>query len=304
MTSTVAIAGSLPVLCTPFDDDLRIAEGDFEAAANWVVDAGSDGCVFPGVASEVETLSADERAELVRRLGATIDGRIPFIVGASDPEPDAVRARMLEGAQAGAAAAMVMAPAHLGADVGAQMSFFAAAARDAPIPILLQNAPKPIGAGLAPTLVAEIAAHPSIRFVKEETAPCGQNLTRLTAVAGDRIDGVFGGAGARHVVDELARGSRGAMPACEFADLHARLLSAWRKGERDEARRLYVASLPALVLQSVFRVRMTKATLAARGVIAATGSRAAGPEMDDHDRAELRRLLEDLEPDLALAPPR
>jgi dihydrodipicolinate synthase/N-acetylneuraminate lyase len=47
---------------------------------------------------------------------------------------------------------------------------------------MLQNQPKPIGAGLTPEEVAEVAnAVPEIRYVKEETAPCGQHLTRIKA---------------------------------------------------------------------------------------------------------------------------
>jgi 4-hydroxy-tetrahydrodipicolinate synthase len=157
---------------------------------------------------------------------------------------------------------------------------------------MLQNAPAPMGAGLSPDKVAAIVrAVPAIRSVKEETLPCGQHVTALSAAVGDRLDGVFGGAGARYVMDELARGAAGTMPAAELTDVHVALVRAFRAGRTEEARRLYSRTLPLLLFQAVFRVRMTKIVLAARGLLSSTSARAAGPVPDAGDEAELGALI-------------
>lgn len=297
------LRGAFPVLCTPFRDNGEVDEEDFRSLIAFVLDCGADGCVFPGVASEVDTLTPGERARLIAILGETLGGRIPFIVGASEQTAQGVIARMAEGEAAGASAAMVMAPGHLGKDVAAQTSFFAEVAAGASLPILLQNAPVPIGAGLAPEDVAQIARPvPAIRFCKEETMPCGQNLSRIMASAGASIEGVFGGAGGRYITDELARGSLGTMPASEFADLHVALVRAWSRGDQAEARRLFEVSMPLLNFQAIFRMHMTKATLARRGVIRHTHVRGAGPRMDAGDRHELHALLDRIAPELTLHP--
>jgi 4-hydroxy-tetrahydrodipicolinate synthase len=297
------LRGTFPVLCTPFRDDGTVDEADFRSLIGFVRACGADGCVFPGVASEVTTLTPAERARLIALLGKELDGAIPFIVGASENTPEAVVARIAEGQSAGAAAAMVMAPGHLGQDVAAQTAFFVSVAGGANLPILLQNAPAPIGAGLAPEDVAAIArAVPQVRFCKEETMPCGQNLTRILVAAGDAIEGVFGGAGGRYITDELARGSLGTMPASEFADLHVALVNAWGQGRADEARRLFEVSMPLLNFQAIFRMHMTKATLARRGVIRNTHVRGAGPKMDAGDRRELHALLDRIAAELTLFP--
>ena len=304
------VAGVFPVLCTPFESSGTLDERSFDAVIEFVVEAGANGCVFPGVASEVDTLEDDERRALVTRLGQRLDGRVPFVVGASAATPDAVAVHIRHGARAGATAAMVMAPASIGRDTGAQRAFVERASELAHregLPILLQNAPVPIGAGLSPAEVAAVAIGVErIRFVKEETLPCGQHLSGILEAAEltpGAIDGVFGGAGARYLIDELARGSIGTMPACELSDLHVRLVSAWREGEIEEARRLFEASLPMLSFQAVFRMHMTKATLARRGVLASTRVRGAGPVPDAADLAELGTLLVRLAPELALRPP-
>ncbi len=189
---------------------------------------------------------------------------------------------------------MIMAPAAAGADLSAQIAFFKAVASATSLPIMLQNAPQPMGAGLAPETVAAIAAAvPAIRYVKEETLPCGQNLTRILAASGGTLDGVFGGAGARYLMDEVARGAAGTMPAAELTDVHVAIMRAHNAGSAGEARRLYSRTLPLLLFQQTFRVRMTKAVLAARGLLDSTFARAAGPKPDAGDDRELAMLIEE-----------
>lgn len=300
-----SLTGVLPVLPTPFAPDGAVDEAAFRRLIDFAVEAGVQGVVFPGMASEVETLSPEERARLVALLGRHLAGRLPFVVGASDADPARAAARAREGAAAGAVAAMVMAPAAAGQDVGKHVAFFAAVAAGVPgLPLMLQNAPMPNGAGLSPEAVAELCgAVPAIRFVKEETLPCGQHVARILAATGGRLDGVLGGAGARFVLDELARGASGTMPALEIADAHAALWAAWRRGERDAARRIYTLTLPLLVSQMVFRVRLTKEVLKRRGLLAHTGARAAGPTLDAGDLTELEALLATAAPVLTIHPP-
>lgn len=293
------LTGTFPVFCTTFDAEGHVNEAEFGSLIEFVVESGADGCVFPGVASEVDTLSATERARLTALLGATLAGRIPFICGASAASPAEVIAFAEAGAAAGAVAAMVMAPKHLGHDLAAQKAFFAEVCAGSTLPILLQNAPNPIGAGLAPEDTAALAmSQERIQYVKEETMPCGQNLTRILEAANGHIQGVFGGAGGRYITDELARGSLGTMPAAEFTDLHVRLVNAWKSGNETEARRLFMVSMPLLSFQAIFRMHMTKATLKRRGVLHSTFVRGAGPKMDQGDCAELDTLLTLIAPEL------
>ena len=140
------LEGVFPVLPTPFTPG---GEPDADALlrlADWAIACGVDGIVFPGMASEVETLKPEERAALVARLGRHVGGRVPFIVGASDPDPARAAARVREGRAAGAVAAMVMAPQPNGADVARHVAFYAAVAEGGEgVALMLQNAPPPRG---------------------------------------------------------------------------------------------------------------------------------------------------------------
>lgn len=286
------LSGVFPVLPTPFTKEGVIDPETLAKLVGFAVEAGADGVVYPGMASEVETLSPEERLTMVQALGAALGGRLPFIVGASDADPARAAARAEEGRAVGAKAAMIMAPAGNGADVAKHVAFYQAVAAATALPIMLQNAPQPMGAGLKPEAVAEIVrAVPQIRFIKEETLPCGQHVSAILDAVGGQLDGVFGGAGARYIMDELARGAAGTMPATEMTDLHVALVRAFRAGDPIEARRLYSRSLPLLLFQAIFRVRLTKAVLLARGLIDSTFARAAGPVFDADDAAELAALI-------------
>ncbi|WP_372617439.1 dihydrodipicolinate synthase family protein [Falsiroseomonas sp.] len=306
------IAGVFPVLPTPFAPDGAPDKAAFLRLADFAIEAGVDGVVFPGMASEVETLSADERADLVAVLGTHLAGRLPFVVGASHADPREAADRAREGREAGARAAMIMAPPACGQDVEKHVAFYAAIEDAVPgFALMLQNAPAPNGAGLPPEAVAAIAARvPAIKYVKEETLPCGQHVTRILAASAggraasnDGLEGVMGGAGARFILDELARGACGTMPALELADAHVALWRAWQRGDRAEARRIYTLTLPLLAFQMTFRVRATKEVLKRRGLLTHTGARAAGPKLDEGDLAEIGELLATAAPTLTMHRP-
>ena len=140
----MALKGVFPVLPTPFTPEGAVDAPSFRRLIDFAIEAGVDGVVFPGMASEVETLSAEERGAMVAALGAHLAGRLPFIVGASHADPAQSAARAREGMAAGAVCAMIMAPPQAGADVAKQIAFFAAVAEAAPgLVIMLQNAPAP-----------------------------------------------------------------------------------------------------------------------------------------------------------------
>jgi 4-hydroxy-tetrahydrodipicolinate synthase len=286
------LKGVLPILPTIFTANGAVDEAGMHRVLDYIVSAGAQGVVFPGLASEYDTLTTEERLHLTARIGEWLDGRLPFVVGASTGDTKEAIAFAEAGARAGAMAAMILTPKTFAGDAEAMAGFFRAAHRGSGIAIMLQNAPAPMGIGLPLEQVAELAHRvEGIRFVKEEAPPSGQRITRLTELAGDSLDAVFGGAGARHVIDELVRGARGTMPACEITELHVRMLDAFAAGERESARDLFERTLPLLNMQAIFRWRLTKAVLQRRGLIDNAFVRAPGPELDRHDRAELDALL-------------
>lgn len=288
--------GVFPVLATPFRSDGSADEGDLRAIVRYAVEAGADGVVFPGVASEFDTMTDDERmrlAEIVADELASreLKGRAALVIGASSGTAERSVALARHAGRIGAACVMVMAPKAL-ADAGTLEAFYRTLGAEGGLPIMLQNAPAPIGAGLpVETVVALARAVPEIAFVKEETLPCGQRITQILDQAPPTLRGVFGGAGGRYITDELARGAVGTMPACELTEIHVALVRAFRGGDAQVARGLFNRMLPLLNFQAVFRMAMTKEVLRRRGIIHSAAKRAAGPSLDAGDLAELETML-------------
>jgi dihydrodipicolinate synthase/N-acetylneuraminate lyase len=286
------LSGVLPILPTIFDSRGAIDEAGTHRVVDYIIAAGAGGVVFPGVASEYDTLTRDERLHMTALIGEWIGGRVPFVVGASTPSTDDAVAYAVAGAKAGAEAAMILTPRPFADDMAAMADFFRAAHAGSAIAIMLQNAPAPMGIGLPLEKVAGLArAVDGIVYVKEEAPPSGQRITRLTELAGDSLRAVFGGAGARYVIDELVRGAEGTMPACEITELHVAMLDRFHSGDEAGARDLFERTLPLLNMQAVFRWRLTKKVLQKRGLIESDFVRAPGPDLDRYDLGELDALL-------------
>lgn len=241
------LRGVLPILPTIFTASGAVDEAGMRRVLDYIVAAGAQGVVFPGLASEYDMLTSDERLHLTARIGEWLGGRVPFVVGGSTGDTAEAIAYAEAGAKAGAVAAMILTPKTFAGDLDAMAGFFRAAHEGSGIAIMLQNAPAPMGIGLPLEQVATLAhTVEGIKFVKEEAPPSGQRIMRLTELAGDSLDAVFGGAGARHVIDELARGAHGTMPASEITELHVRMLADFAAGEQDKARDLFERTLPLL----------------------------------------------------------
>lgn len=290
------LAGVFPIVATPFRPDRSPDVGDLARIVDFIVSAGADGLVFPGVASEFETLVPDERRSLVRTVADAVHGRIPLVIGVSAANAQDAARYAAQAREVGAVAVMAVAPPSMRDNAETQVDYYRRIAAER-LPVILQNAPPPAGCGFAPERIAAIvAAVPGIAYVKEETLPCGQRITRLRELL-PGLAGVFGGAGGRYITDELARGACGTMPACELTDLHARQFAAHRAGDAAQVRRMFTRMLPLLNFQAVFRMAMTKEVLRRRGVITATYVRAAGPTLDAGDLRELDALLDELQLD-------
>ncbi|MDQ1194397.1 dihydrodipicolinate synthase family protein [Agrobacterium sp. SORGH_AS 787] len=276
------LKGILPVLPTPFLAGGRIDEAGMKRLVMFALDRGVDGVVFPGFASEVETLDATERATLLKIVVDAVTGRVPVVAGASAADWHEVVEHGRAAFALGIRHLMVQPPKSVGTDAQALIEFLGRIVEELPeVEIILQNAPAPRGSDLSPEAIVEIVrALPQITYVKEETLPAGPAISHIISHAPSTLKGVIGGGGARYILDEYARGATAAMPALEIAEEHVAIDRALVAGRKAEARQIYVRTLPLLVLQAVYRMRLTKYVLARRGVIEGVSVRAPTPELD------------------------
>lgn len=293
MPTAVDLRGVFPVLATPFLEDGSPDRDGLRSIVRYVLGAGAHGVVFPAVASEFYSLTDHERQELAELILGEVAGRIPVVIAASAPTAELALELAQHAERAGASSVMLMAPYIVKESRAGIETYYKRVAQAIDLPIILQNAPAPLGSAISVEGVLELAREvPQIHYVKEENLPCGQRISKILQGAPKSLKGVFGGAGGRYIVDELNRGAAGNMPACELTELHVALYNEHVAGHRTEARSLFNRMLPLLNFQAVFRSAMTKEVLKSRGIIGCAASRVGRTALDPTDHQELEALLD------------
>jgi dihydrodipicolinate synthase/N-acetylneuraminate lyase len=293
----IAWRGVFAVLVTPFHDDLSLDLEALRRQVDFCVDCGVRTVVGPVVASEFFTLADAERIDFYRTVVDQLRGRVSFLAGVSASSVPHALLLAAAATDAGADALIAMPPILGGRDKGRTFAYYQAIAEASPLPLMVQNAPEPIGAPLGTTdLMALIETVPSIQAVKEETAPNPQRVGALVQAAGPRLQGVIGGLGGIYLFNELSRGATGTMPACQFADVMVKILTLVDAGDDAAARGVFRALQPALVLERLYGMTFMKACLQRRGVPMGRVTRMIEPPLDAFDEAELDAVWAELAP--------
>ncbi|NMH86827.1 dihydrodipicolinate synthase family protein [Flavivirga algicola] len=292
----MTLKGVLPVIPTPFNEDGGVDKEAIKKITSFCIESGAGGLVFPGVASEYDFLSAEERLELLEVIYEVNKGKLPLICGGGKGDAETIVNNILESEPFGFHAAMILIPKQYANDEKGAHDFLATIAKRVPnLSIILQNAPLPVGAGLSPKAICRIAESiEQVKYIKEETLPSGSRITELIENAPDHLIGVIGGGGARYIIDEMKRSVVATMPASEITDLHVQMWNAFKAGDVETAREIYKDSLPLLIIQAIYRMRLTKHVLTERGIFKNDIVRAPLPEFDDYDKKELSFQLQSL----------
>ena len=294
--ATGVFRGVFAIPPTPFHDDGSLDEASLARCVAFCLSAGVHGIVAPVVASESGTLFEEERMRIAELLVGRVAGRVPVIIGVSGASVSVSELYAWHAARIDADGVIAMPPPDA-SDPEEIIAFYTAVAEAAGgLPVWVQNAPAPLGTPMPPELLARLLDIPSVDYVKEETALAPQAMTRLQALAGDRLAGVMGGMGGRHMLDEHGRGACGTMPACEFADVHVAIWNALERGDIATARRIHTRLLPLLSYEGMYSFALWKQVLVRRGVIASARTRLPGaPVFDADNHRELDAMLRDID---------
>ncbi len=156
MASYIGTGGSIPALVTPFDNDGGIDEAAFRDLVEWQIGAGSSALVACGTTGEAATLSAEEHFRVVRICVDHAKGRVPVIAGTGSNDTRIAAENLCAAKDAGANAALVVAPYYNRPSQEGLYQHFAELARRTPLPILLYNVPSRTVADLQPGTVARL----------------------------------------------------------------------------------------------------------------------------------------------------
>lgn len=299
--------GVLPILHTPFDDRDDIDGDSLQKEIDWAFDQGISG-VCSAMVSEVLRLTMDERVLLNRLIVQQTRGR-GIVVASVGAESTKQAVQLAQAATTdGCSAIMAIPPVSTALPSAALWDYFSTLARAVDVPMIVQDASSYVGAAIPTsfyvTLLDEFGEQ-KILF-KPEGAPIGPNISALRDASEGRAR-MFDGSGGILLIDAFRRGVVGTMPGVDLLHGNAALWRALQAGDEKAAYRLYfpICALAALEGQAGLDgyLAIEKYILKKRGLFASDRRRQPNSwSLDGETRAEVDRLLDQLDAALAEAP--
>jgi len=225
---------------------------------------------------------------------ASVNGRVPVIVGATGSGLDTCLGYCAAAKEAGAAGVMVSPPRMPKLNSAYVHRHFAAIAEKFDFAIVIQDYPPISGYHMEASLLVDICRRvPSARTIKLEDAPTPFKTARIRELEdGIGID-IFGGLGGGYLLEELIAGATGAMTGFAYPKLLVEIVSKWTSGQKDEAADFFYRHVPLMrfEFQEGIGMAIRKEMLRRRGALKHSGTRQPGATLDRSTLDTLDRIL-------------
>lgn len=285
--------GILPVLQTPFDSRGGLDRDSLVRLIDHALDSGVTGLLAPLVASEVDYLSSQERAELLSIVASTA-ANVPFVTGVS--APDAKECRRFAGLaeQFEAAAYLVAVPESLYGHEKLILRFFQTASSGISLPLIIQDL-QWHGAGLPLETIQRLKEKiPSFAGLKIETVPTGPKYTAVKQALGHEFY-VCGGWAVTQLIEALDRGVDAMIPEASMLKVYTAIYQAHASGTRSRAIDLFRGLLPILAFTNqeiALSIAFFKRLLVRKGIFRYPSMRHPGFRWDEYNLRIADELIE------------
>ncbi len=279
------------MLATPFKDDEQLDLGSISNLMEKACSSGCEGVVALGVTGEAARLTDAERRAVAKEVIGNANG-MPVTLGTTAAGTSATVAYSLEAQELGAAAVMISAPAMGKPNPDSLFTHYSRIAEAVDIPIVVQDYPQTSGVHMAPAFIARLYQEiPGVQYLKLEDPPTPTKITAIRSVAGDDL-AIFGGLGGMYLLDELARGSAGAMTGFAYPEVLVAICRHMAEGDNARAEEVFYRHLPLLLFefQEGIGVAIRKYALQQRGLISSGRVRHPGPQTTEETRQEFHKL--------------
>jgi 4-hydroxy-tetrahydrodipicolinate synthase len=280
----------LTAIVTPFDATGAVDHERFRELAAHLVENGSDGLVVAGTTGESPTLTDDERLELIAVAVDAVGDRATIVAG-TGTYSTAHSVHLTERAhELGVDAFLVVTPYYNKPPPRGIVEHFKAIAAASDKPIVVYNIPARVVLNLETETIAQLSEIPTVRAVKQANDDLDQARAivelDLALYAGDdplvlpflELGGVGGVCVHTHVVGPQVK----------------ELITRFREGDKEGARRLEQETAPALeILKVQTNPIAIKAALNLLGH-GVGGSRLPLVEATEDEVAQIRGCLERL----------
>ena len=179
-------SGVHSALVTPFDEQDRVDEDALAALVDDQLAAGMHGVVVNGSTGEFAALTRDERRRTVEVVTAAAGGRAPVTVQVGAMTTREAVELGEHAAESGAACLLLVSPYYEPLSDDEVVGYFAAVAAVGP-PVMIYNNPSGTGWSMSPELIARLAEHENIRFLKDTTGDA-RRLFRVRELCGEKLE--------------------------------------------------------------------------------------------------------------------
>lgn len=243
--------GVFSAITTPFREDFSIDHETLASHACWLIDSGCAGIVALGSLGESQTLSADEKVQILETLKGALPPGTPLIAGIAGLSTLDCVTLAERAAGAGCDGLMVL-PAYVyKGDWRETKAHYSAVIRATGLSCMLYNNPIAYGVDVIPDQLAELAeAHANLHAVKESSGEV-RRVTHVRARLGDRLN-IFAGMDDM-ILESIPMGAVGWIAGLvnAYPEESVRVFELGRTGQMEEARALYEWFLPLLRLDTV-----------------------------------------------------
>lgn len=285
------------VAATPFNERGDIDFDSTDRMVDFYLEHGASGMTLLGMMGEAAKLSAQESRKFVRHIAARVAGKVPLVVGVSNPGFVAMGELARAAMDDGCAGVMVAPPNTLRTDDQIVQYFQQAARQLGSIPFVLQDFPLATGVQMATSVISRIiSTTPTCVMLKHEDWPGLGKITALrqaTEHSGLRRISILVGNGGLFLSEELLRGADGAMTGFAFPEMMVGICKAHDAGNLERARDLFDAYLPLMRYEQQPNVGLAvrKYVLAKRGVIGSATLREPRVQLGPREIQEIETLL-------------
>jgi 4-hydroxy-tetrahydrodipicolinate synthase len=291
------------ISATPFFDDGAIDYNSADSLVEFYIDKGLAGITILGMMGEASKMTADEAEQFMRYMMKRIDGRVPVVVGISDPGINSLARLAKSSMDAGAAGVMVAPMSGLKTEENIY-NYFAQAfqAMGPDIPVCYQDYPQATNVFTsADCFNSMVRDYDQLVMFKHEDSPGLVKLSRIrqTAEQDDSLRrvSILVGNGGLYLPEELARGADGAMTGFAFPEMLVEVVDLFAAGKVEKAKDVFDAYLPIVRYeqQPGFGLATRKEVLRRRGAMTNAATRAPGSKVSAYDHDELSGILTRLE---------
>jgi 4-hydroxy-tetrahydrodipicolinate synthase len=172
MTTTLRGCGT--ALVTPFQPDGTVDIEALRKLVEWQIEEGADFLVPCGSTGEAQTLSADEREQVVATVVETARQRIPVMAGASHNDTRLAVTEAERMSSLGVTWLLSATPYYNRPTPEGLVRHFTAVADASSVPVCLYNVPGRTAVNMKPETVFRLAGHPNIVGIKESSGDLAQ----------------------------------------------------------------------------------------------------------------------------------